>query len=51
MVIKDKELNDLVKQQTDMFEKGASIKEREDILKKIQKRQKELMKYRAKEEG
>lgn len=51
MVIKDKELNDLVKQQTELFEKVASVKEKEEVLKKIQKRQKELMKYRAKEEG
>lgn len=44
MPINDKQLNDLVKIQTDLFNNNAPLSDKIDVLKKIQKCQKELMK-------
>lgn len=46
MPIHDKVLEELVAKQTALFESGASVKEKEEVLKKIQKRQRELMKQK-----
>lgn len=44
MPIHDKILEELVTEQTRLFNEEAPVKEKEAILKKITKRQKELMK-------
>lgn len=46
MTIHDKELEELVAEQTKLFLECASLEQKQDVLKRIVKRQKILMKER-----
>lgn len=49
MPIHDKELNELVVEQTKLFLDEAPVEKKVEVLKKIQKRQKQLMKKKEDE--
>lgn len=46
MPIHDKELEELVALQTKLFQEESPVKDKEEVLKKIQKRQRKLMKLK-----
>lgn len=47
MPIQDKEINELVAEQTKYFLEDAPLEKKMDVLKRIQKRQKKLMKAKG----
>ena len=47
MTIKDPEIVALVEEQTNLFLEDASLEKKQDVLKRIQKRQKKLMKAKG----
>ena len=49
MTIHDKELEELVAEQTKYFLEDAPLEKKQDVLKRIQKRQKKLMKAKDNE--
>ncbi len=49
MTIHDKELEELVAEQTKLFLDEAPLEKKQDVLKRIQKRQKKLMKAKDNE--
>ena len=46
MPIQDKEINELVAEQTELFINEAPLEQKMDVLKRIVKRQKKLMKMK-----
>lgn len=50
MTIHDKKLEELVAEQTKLFLEEAPLKDKQDVLKRIVKRQKELKKSRGDDE-